>query len=279
MAADAKFTQLAFVDNRNFPGGPNAYENNMYSIPVDAMGNTAFAVASWCSDALMLWRYLVIYRDSRLPLWAIALIPCLGYCASFSLSVLWLKQVSTPSTSPFQTTGTAVNFTLPCLSLIIALNVSITILIVLRLMYHRHKLSKLLGPAHGCHYVGIATILVESAALFSAFALLFLIPFIIGNPVANTFLQALGEIEIVAQLLIVFHVAQGKGWSTATANTIMGKESRSDSIGMSKIQAIHFTTGSGSTQVPSTLDICVTESETKDLETKMFVRKEIDCQV
>ncbi|OBZ67518.1 hypothetical protein A0H81_12740 [Grifola frondosa] len=270
MGSNSAFTDLAFVDDRNFPGGPNAYENSMFSVTADEISNVSFVLTNWCTDALMVWRYLVVYQGCIIPLWTVALIPCLTYCASFTMGILWLKQISTPSSSPFQVTG--INFTLPYLSLSLALNISVTILIVLRLLYHRHQITQLLGPGHGAHYIGIATMLIESAALYSGFALLFLVPFALGNPIANTFLQALGE--IIAPLLIIFRVAQGKAWSAETQSTIWTKESRSTEIAMTRLPAIRFkspiATGSGTTTAP-TMEIHISEDITKDLEANVVV--------
>jgi hypothetical protein len=53
MIALAAFTQMAFIDDRNYPGGPSAFENNMFSIPVDNAGNAAFVLSNWLSDALL----------------------------------------------------------------------------------------------------------------------------------------------------------------------------------------------------------------------------------
>ena len=57
MIALAAFTQMAFIDDRNYPGGPNAFENNMFSIPVDDAGNAAFVLSNWLSDALVVSNY------------------------------------------------------------------------------------------------------------------------------------------------------------------------------------------------------------------------------
>ena len=47
------FTQMTFIDDRNYPGGPNAFEDNEFSIPLDDAGNVAFVVINWLCDALM----------------------------------------------------------------------------------------------------------------------------------------------------------------------------------------------------------------------------------
>lgn len=59
MTALAAFTQMAFIDDRNYPGGPNAFENEMFSIPVDDAGNAAFVLSNWLSDALLVSNHRV----------------------------------------------------------------------------------------------------------------------------------------------------------------------------------------------------------------------------
>ena len=51
--ATSKFTQLAFIEDRNFPGGPNAFANEMFAIPVDALANVCFVLSQWLCDALI----------------------------------------------------------------------------------------------------------------------------------------------------------------------------------------------------------------------------------
>lgn len=51
--SSSAFTQLAFVDNRNFPGGPAVYEQLMSWIPVDELGNVALVLSSFFNDALL----------------------------------------------------------------------------------------------------------------------------------------------------------------------------------------------------------------------------------
>ena len=53
MAACAEMTQLSFIDQRNFPGGPAAFETLEFAIPVDELGNVTFTLANWFADALI----------------------------------------------------------------------------------------------------------------------------------------------------------------------------------------------------------------------------------
>lgn len=53
MAFNAKFAQMAFVQYRNFPGGPSAYEEIDFSNPIDEVANVCFIVGNWLMDALL----------------------------------------------------------------------------------------------------------------------------------------------------------------------------------------------------------------------------------
>lgn len=53
MASQAEMTQLGFIDNRDFPGGPAAYETVMFSIPVSMLGNVCFQLMNWSADSLL----------------------------------------------------------------------------------------------------------------------------------------------------------------------------------------------------------------------------------
>ncbi|KAH7916756.1 hypothetical protein BJ138DRAFT_7694 [Hygrophoropsis aurantiaca] len=214
-ATNSQFIQLGFINDRNFPGGPSAYIEEMFSIPENIASNITFVLANWCADSLMLWRCMVIYKDCK-PFTRVIVVglPSIMLMGSITLGILWLIQISSPSSSPSQAHG--INYTTPYFGLALAVNIVVTIMIVLRLLFHRHRISKALGPGHGSHYTSVAAMIVESASLYSVFSLLFLIPFAVGNPVSNTFIQVLGEIDIIASFLIIYRVLQGKAWSNDT---------------------------------------------------------------
>lgn len=52
MAGLLQFTQQAFIDGRNIPGGPNAYEEIMFSIPIDMLANVTMVMLSWMCDII-----------------------------------------------------------------------------------------------------------------------------------------------------------------------------------------------------------------------------------
>ncbi|KAG1854398.1 hypothetical protein C8R48DRAFT_776792 [Suillus tomentosus] len=229
MASLADFTQLAFIQYRDYPGGPNAFENNMFGIPVDMLGNVCGVLMMALSDGLVVWRCMVIYRGCMVPIWIIMLFPCLMFAGSIVMGIMWLLQLS--SSSPFFT-STNINYTVPYLSLSLALNIIITIAIVLRLLTYRHRISKALGSRFGAQYTSIAAMIVESAALYSTFSLALLILFLLNNPISAAFIELLPQIQVVAMLLIVFRVAQGKGWSQDTMSRVMTSKASVQAIRM-----------------------------------------------
>lgn len=107
------------------------------------------------------------------------------------MGLLWLIQIS--NSSPY---ATGVNYTIPFYTLSLALNIIMTVAIVARLLLFRHRISSALGPGHGTQYTSIAAMVVESAAIYSSFSIVFLILFAINNPVSTVFLQSLGEIQV-----------------------------------------------------------------------------------
>jgi len=215
-----KFTQLAFIENRNFPGGPNAYENAEFAIPVDSMGNVAFTLSQWLCDGLIIWRYMMIFKGCSVAMWIVMFIPCLLFLGSFVVGILFLLQLS--AASPFVNTN--LNWTIPYFSISLAINIFVTIAIVSRLLLFRRRIASVLGPSHGSQYTSVAAMIIESAALFSVFSILFLVPFGLNNPIASIFLQTMGQVQACATLLIIWRAASGKAWSANTQATLLTKQ-------------------------------------------------------
>jgi hypothetical protein len=132
--------------------------------------------------------------------------------------------VGTASQSPWEATG--VNFTIPYYSMSLALNILVTLMIVTRLLIYRRRIVKAMGSTHGSQYTSLTAMIIESAAIYSLFSLLFLIPFALGHSLSQVFIQALSPTQNVATFLIVFRVAQGKGWSQEAANTVFNTENK-----------------------------------------------------
>lgn len=84
----------------------------------------------------------------------------------------------------------------------LALNILVTILIVVQLLIYRNRINNALGKSHGAHYASVVAMIVESAAIYSSFALLFLVPFALNHPLSQIFIQSLPPVQVCTGLLI-----------------------------------------------------------------------------
>lgn len=84
----------------------------------------------------------------------------------------------------------------PYLSVSLASTIFISCLTVLRFLEHRHRISSVLGSNHGSIYASFAAMIIESASIYSVCSVLYIVPFAIGNPLANAFLQILGMAQV-----------------------------------------------------------------------------------
>ncbi|KIJ16443.1 hypothetical protein PAXINDRAFT_75571 [Paxillus involutus ATCC 200175] len=225
-AFNTQITQLGFINNRDYPGGPSIFEENTSSPPL----NTAFVLSNWCADILMIWRCIVVYRDTRLHFLVtifggLMVIASVGTYSPFSSTTgsLWLIIVSRPAQSG--SGWMSFSFLFPYISVSLAINIFVSILTVSRLMYHRARVSRALGAGHGTIYASFAAMIVESASVYSISSLLYLIPYAVNSPLANSFMQILGEAQIIAPLLIIYRVSEGKAWTHGYTRTTTSNNS------------------------------------------------------
>ncbi|KAG2353811.1 hypothetical protein BDR07DRAFT_1553702 [Suillus spraguei] len=213
--SNSQFTQLAFIDDRNFPGGPSAWEVDMFSISVDEISNVSFVLADWCATALMVWRCVIIYRDCGHCPWPILVLLGTMLLLSFG-KYAWhplSSSNSSPLSSPYSAAGTSVNFTFPYFFFELATNIVVTILIVLRLyFYRRHMKESLLGPGHVAEHTSVESIIVESAAIYSTFSLLFFDPIRDEESCCQRVYASAWRGSTHCPFLIIFREAQGNGW-------------------------------------------------------------------
>jgi hypothetical protein len=210
IATTIQFTQQAFIDFRNFDGGPSAYEIVFFSIPIDAAANDCLVVTTMLADALLLWRCTVIYANS-----SVNNLISFGLAGAFWVTEIILGTlflVALTSTSVFGTVNLTLGFW--CFSL--ALNIIATLLIVGRLVYHRYQLKRVLGSQHASHYTSFIATIVESELLYTCYLILYIVPFVRNNTLVNAFIQGPSVIQSVSAMMIVYRVADGKAWSKNT---------------------------------------------------------------
>lgn len=208
-----KWGEMTFIDNRNYPGGPGAYNVAQSTNPVAVICNSVYIVNSWLQDTLLIYRFWVIWgRNYRL-----LILPVLLFLASFVLSSMLMAELSRPGETIWSTIS--VNLAIPYWSISIALNVILTLCIAGRLFYVRLQLRHIMGAAPMTLYVSVSAMLIESASLYSINGIIFIVSYGINSPVQNLALPLLGQTQSIAPLLIIYRVAQGRAWSHETLKT------------------------------------------------------------
>jgi hypothetical protein len=118
------------------------------------------------------------------------------------MGTLWTLQSSQPGLSLYSALPMAYGTSYYVISL--SVNIILTILITIRLlMYRRHVTRTLIND--GQHYVSLATIVIESAALYSTFALLFIITYAVNNPINQIFLTIASSSQVRKSSVSRFH--------------------------------------------------------------------------
>ncbi|KAH7882884.1 hypothetical protein F5I97DRAFT_1977455 [Phlebopus sp. FC_14] len=208
----AEFIQMGFITHRYYPGGPSQFFIEQYSTPTNLVATILLVCANWCMECLLVWRCKIIYCGDNSHLWSIMLVPSLLLIGSFVTGGLFIRHTlgsTVPTTYALAYSGTS-----------LVLNLTTTAIIVGRLLMYRRRVTKIFGPGHGSHYSTAAALIIESASLYTGFLLLIIVPFTINNPISNTFQQVIAQVQSVSSFLIIFRIAQGKGWSATTGRAM-----------------------------------------------------------
>ncbi|PPQ81884.1 hypothetical protein CVT24_008380 [Panaeolus cyanescens] len=214
-AVNAWESQVEFVNFRNFPGGPLAYSHYIFSSPLNILSSVVFVATSWMNDALLLWRLWVIYRGSRFYI-PVVLGCSVIYITTFVLGVVLLVEALSPNETLFA--ATVVGFGTAYYSLTVAYTIIVTGLLLARILGIRRNLIKVTGwTEYGSQYLGIVVLIVESSALYTVWGIIFLALYLTNSPIEGIFLETLSEIQIIAPLLLMYRVSQGKAWKEDTS--------------------------------------------------------------
>ena len=121
----------------------------------------------------------------------IAIIPLLALLASTALSILVVYQSSRPNAGLWTTI--TISVTVPYFAISIGLNIAMTLAIAGRMLYMRRTVISVLGPEHARLYTSVASMFIESGAVYSVLGLIFLVSYARGSNVQNLVLQSLDQ--------------------------------------------------------------------------------------
>ncbi|EJD46583.1 hypothetical protein AURDEDRAFT_164408 [Auricularia subglabra TFB-10046 SS5] len=207
--AQLKFAQMTYIDDRNYPGGPAAFYTAGSTAFMAVFCNSIYTANTWLQDGLLLYRFWIIFGGGYL----LIALPALIYAASVGLGCVVIFMLSRPG----MTIWSAVSLQLITVywAVSIAFNILLTVAIVARLLATRRRVGRRIATAGP--YVTVSAMLVESAFLYSACGIAFLVAYGADSPVQNLILPTLAQMQSVAPMLIIMRVAQGRAWSPSTS--------------------------------------------------------------
>lgn len=216
-AINLDFLSKTFIDDRDFSAanaaapGPLGYQFYVNSFAINVFSNFLFYLNNWLADGLLLFRCYVIYSMNP---W-VTVLPCLMYLASIALGITITYYESLnldPDAwntifSKFGVTYYAISFSLTAL---------LTLLIITRLILHKRLMRKVMGPQATSItiYKTIATMLVESYALYAINFALFLGPLGAKSLIGSIFLPLLPDTQAIAPFLITLRIAKQTAMTT-----------------------------------------------------------------
>ncbi|KAI0060428.1 hypothetical protein BV25DRAFT_1807362 [Artomyces pyxidatus] len=206
--------QATFIDNRNYPGGPYGFLLVEFSLPFNVLSLASYIIGNVLADALLLWRCHVIWKASigrRADL--IVILPAVTLLASLAMGIIYAVDTSSPAGFFGKIT---VNTGTIFFAISLSLNILLTLMIVVRIWLHQRKHRALLGSTFGRQYTSMSTMFVESAALYAISSILLLTTYSIGNPINQIFLGLSPSVQMIANYLIIYRVAQGRAWTHDT---------------------------------------------------------------
>ncbi|KAJ6593301.1 hypothetical protein B0H19DRAFT_1055905 [Mycena capillaripes] len=219
VAVQARTVQMIYIDNRNYSGGPWKFFLATQTAAVNVIFYATLFLLTFLSDLVVLWRCWVIWTASgqtRLACVAVTF-PIILLVASFVMGTLWTLESSQPTLSLYSKLPQAYGTAYYTISL--SANIIMSLLIIGRLISYRRTLLQSLPAELANHYISLATVIIESAALYSIFAVLFLVTYAIDNPTNQIWLAVASACQQIANLLIIYRLAEGSAWRQDTLST------------------------------------------------------------
>ncbi|KAF8875993.1 hypothetical protein BD779DRAFT_177394 [Infundibulicybe gibba] len=254
LACSIHFNQTAWVDERNYPGGPLAFLTEQQGRSVLTVGNSATLMASCLAGGLLLHRVFILWNNR----WQIVVLPALFYLASITLGVLRVAQI------PMKNLGGMIDLGVVTWSCLVALNMCLSMMIAVRIIMMRRTVINLLGRDHARVYTGAAAFVIEAAMPFMIISTVLLVLFGGKSTSSNLFVPLLVQIECISPLLIILRIFRNQAWSSFTLQN-HPNQSYDAAKAHVPLQPIQFTSiGSSRTQISE-----YSQSKNQDLESKL----------
>ncbi|EIW75701.1 hypothetical protein CONPUDRAFT_85385 [Coniophora puteana RWD-64-598 SS2] len=219
VAGLALSTQTTYIDHRLFSPGPYAYYK--FDQPGVIMTMVTYFVGYVFADGMMVWRFRVIWRDSKHYWWLVP-IPCLAWATNVVVGLLADVFISMPQHAFYSTISQKI--VVPNMVLTICLNVFTTTLMAGRLLMFRRRMQQHEVPGSSTpsskQYTNVAAMLVESCTLYTTSSVLFLGFYLANHPAETVMVSITSQMQLIGPLLVMLRISRGVAWKESTHSEI-----------------------------------------------------------
>ncbi|KAG2070617.1 hypothetical protein BDR04DRAFT_1054042 [Suillus decipiens] len=200
-AANARYTEMIWIDLRDTPGGPLGLIESALDYGINVLALSTYFAMGWCMQALLLHRCSVIWHRAKS-----VMVPMITFCmAMFAVSVLILIQANHRGIF-FKMNTMLLYF---CMEL--GFTLTYTILVTSRLFVMRSQMKQAVVQYNSSTYDTVILMLIESAMLYSVFCVIVIVSIAShSDGVSNLFSISMTSVQGIAQLLVIVRVARGR---------------------------------------------------------------------
>lgn len=200
------WTQVLFVLEAGYPGGPSAFYAQNVGNWVNVASMAVQIIMNWLVDLLVLHQFWMTHkRSSSTYQRHLIILPATMLLASIGLGSSYLAQLTKWGTDIYSNTSASLAIAFTATS--VAFNVVSTGLIILRIW----RLGRQARRTTGGYMPILIEVLIESASLYTVTAVVFIVTYSINSLLANALAPLLRQIQAICPLLISI---RGSVWRT-----------------------------------------------------------------
>ncbi|KAL7283424.1 hypothetical protein ACG7TL_002854 [Trametes sanguinea] len=199
------FNELAWIDERNYPGGPLAFIVEQSSRPINTASIATSVVTLFLANSFLVYRTHVLWNKFWVTTALVAFL-----LVSTVLSVMHCIQAARPDAGLWD--DATVKISIPYASVTMTLNILLTVILSWRLLDLRRRLPATINEQVK-QYTTVQALVVETAFPYGLASFIFVVLYGLRNAGANLFVPLLVQVEGIVAELILIRMVRGNAWS------------------------------------------------------------------
>ncbi|KAH9951843.1 hypothetical protein B0H21DRAFT_194113 [Amylocystis lapponica] len=205
-ASQAISGQEAWIINADFPGGAEAYQAVNMSAWYQTVSSVTTIVLDMLTDGLLVYRCYVVWNSHR-----VIILPCILWFVVLGLGIAEMWAGTVPQTDFWL--GLSQDIGIAYFTTTIGLNVFLTCLICGRILWFARRLHTKFGSSDAPAYIGVVSIIVESALPYTLSGIVFLVLYGLGSELSPFFLICYGMFTCISPQMLILRVVKGEAWT------------------------------------------------------------------